>query len=39
MTFEVFNDEYRGHVETMYLGGLGCLFTKTPDGIGVSLSI
>ena len=33
MIFEGLNDEYRGHVETIDPGGLGCLFTKTPDEI------
>lgn len=33
MIFEGLNDEYRGHVETMYPGGVSCLFTKTPDEI------
>ena len=33
MIFESLNDEYRGHVKTMYLGGLGYLFTKTLDEI------
>ena len=31
--FEGLNDEYRGHVKTMYPGGLGYLFTNTPDEI------
>lgn len=31
--FEDLDDESRGYVETMYDGGLGCLFTKTLDEI------
>ena len=31
--FKGLNDEYYGQVEIMYPGGLGCLFTKTPDKI------
>lgn len=33
MIFEGFNDEYRGHVKTIYPEGLHYLFTKTPDEI------
>ena len=33
MISEGLSDKYRGHVKTMYSGGLGCLFTKAPDEI------
>jgi len=33
MIFEGLNDAYRGHVKSMYPGGLECLSTKTPDEI------
>ena len=33
MIFVGVNEEYRGHVKTMYPRGLGCLFTKTIDEI------
>ena len=31
--FESLHDEYRGHVETIYPGGLDCLFTRTPNEV------